>query len=108
MLNLIRNATEAMTQSERRLLSVSTKLIGDSLTVKVEDTGAGIPADIASRLFTPFMTTKQDGMGIGLSISRTIIEAHGGKIWYEAAPGGGAAFSFTLPRIAQDELDYAA
>lgn len=108
LLNLIRNATEAMTQSERRVLAVSATLTGDSLTVRVEDTGAGIPADIASRLFTPFVTTKQDGMGIGLSISRTIIEAHGGKMWYEAAPGGGAAFSFTLPRIARDELDYAA
>lgn len=108
LLNLIRNAVEAMAQSDRRVLTLSTKLSQDSLTVRVEDTGAGISADLVSRLFTPFTTTKQDGMGIGLSISRTIIEAHGGKLWYEAAPGGGAAFSFTLPRIAQDELDYAA
>lgn len=108
LLNLIRNAIEAMAQADRRVLTLSTRLSGDALTVRVEDTGAGISADIASRLFTPFTTTKQDGMGIGLSISRTIIEAHGGKMWYEAAPGGGAAFSFTLPRLARDELDYAA
>ncbi len=108
LLNLIRNAVEAMAQSDRRVLTLSTRLSGDMLTVRVEDTGAGISSDVASRLFTPFTTTKQDGMGIGLSISRMIVETHGGKLWYEAAPGGGAAFSFTLPRIARDELDYAA
>lgn len=63
------------------------------------DNGPGIAPAVAAQLFEPFITTKRTGMGVGLSISRTIVEAHGGKIRVDAAPGGGARFSFTLPRI---------
>ena len=104
LLNLIRNAIEAMHASEKRELLISTEPTGDDmLTISVADTGSGISPEIAKQLFQPFVTTKQQGMGVGLSISRTIVEAHGGKIWVEANPGGGAVFRFTLRSAAARE-----
>jgi two-component system sensor kinase FixL len=72
------------------------------VAVSVSDTGHGISKEIADQLFMPFITTKQHGMGVGLSISRTIIESHGGRIWAEANPEGGTIFRFTL-RAVQEE-----
>jgi two-component system sensor kinase FixL len=71
----------------------------------VSDTGPGIAPEIAEQLFQPFITTKRQGMGVGLSISRTIIEAHGGRLWTEPNPGGGAIFRLTLKAIEVEELD---
>ena len=97
LLNLMRNAIEAMHDSARKELLVATKDIdGDMIEVSVADTGAGISEEIADRLFQPFVTTKPAGMGVGLSISKRIIEAHGGKMWVEPNPGGGTVFRFTL------------
>jgi len=98
--NLIRNATEAMSPSRERKLSISTSSIDqDMIRIDIADTGSGFEPGILERLFEPFQTTKSSGMGIGLSISRMIIEAHYGKIWAEANPDGGAIFSFTLPLV---------
>jgi len=84
---------------------VGARLAADEMTeIFVSDTGHGIAPQVAAQLFQPFMTTKQQGMGVGLSISRTIIEAHGGKIWVEPNPGGGSIFRFTLPTVQQTEL----
>jgi two-component system sensor kinase FixL len=97
LLNLMRNAIEAMHDSARKELLVATKEIdGDMVEVSVADTGAGVSEEIADRLFQPFVTTKPAGMGVGLSISKRIIEAHGGKMWVETNPGGGTVFRFTL------------
>ncbi len=106
LLNLIRNAIEAMQESGRRELVVATELLSaDGLAeVRVSDTGPGIPADIASQLFQPFVTTKKHGMGVGLSICRTIIESHGGKIWADTEPERGTTFRFTLRAISQREM----
>ena len=68
----------------------------DMVQIEVTDTGRGVPPDVAERLFVPFMTTKPMGMGVGLSISRTIVESHGGRMWFEPDPTGGACFGFTL------------
>ena len=65
---------------------------------------SSLAAEVASQLFQPFMTTKQQGMGVGLSISRTIIEAHGGRIWVESIPSGGTVFKFTLPVVKPEDL----
>jgi two-component system sensor kinase FixL len=73
--------------------------------VSVADTGPGISDEVAGQLFQPFVTTKAQGMGVGLSISRTIIEAHGGRIWVEPNPAGGAVFHFTLRRVDDRELN---
>jgi two-component system sensor kinase FixL len=97
LLNLMRNAVEAMMETERRTLTVTAEASGDHVTIGVADTGAGLSPEVAVQLFQPFVTTKPDGMGIGLSICRTIIEAHGGRIWAEANPGGGTVFRLTLP-----------
>lgn len=98
VVNLVRNAVEVLRQSERRTLTIRTMAAGDGgQEVAVIDTGPGIDPGIADRLFTPFATTKTDGMGIGLSISQSIVAAHGGRIWAEANPNGGAVFRFTLP-----------
>ena len=97
LVNLIRNAIDAMIESLVRKLSIRT-LREDGMTrVTVEDTGTGISDTIAGQLFQPFVTSKQSGMGIGLSICRTIVEAHGGRIWFEPGGAGGTAFHFTLP-----------
>lgn len=98
MLNLIRNAHEAMAQSEWRELDVATTRLDDeSIEIAVADRGPGLPDDIAEHLFEPFHTTKRDGMGLGLSICRSIVEAHGGRLRYEPNCRGGAVFFVTLP-----------
>ncbi len=109
VINLIRNALDAMRDSERRELVVRTLSRSDGFTeVAVSDTGIGFSKEVKPMLFTPFMTTKKDGMGVGLSISRGIIESHGGEIWGEANATGGATFHFTLPAAgdAPDSLSF--
>jgi two-component system sensor kinase FixL len=106
LLNLIRNAIEAMQDSQRRELVIGTRGDqGDGLVeASVQDTGTGIAPDIAARLFQPFVTTKKHGMGVGLSICRTIVESHGGKIWVESEQGRGTVFRFTLRNVDHEEL----
>jgi len=100
LLNLMRNAIEAMQGSPVRELRISTRSVDrDTLRIDVADTGPGIAPEITEQLFQPFVTTKRQGMGVGLSISRTIIEAHGGRLWAEPNPVGGTIFSLTLPTI---------
>jgi two-component system sensor kinase FixL len=102
LLNLMRNAIEAMHDSGQKELLVATKEVdGDMIEVSVADTGPGISAEIADRLFQPFVTTKPAGMGVGLSISKRIIEAHGGEMWAEPNPGGGTVFRFTLQQASE-------
>ena len=74
------------------------------IEVAVADTGPGIGTEVASQLFQPFVTTKPQGMGVGLSISRTIVEAHGGQIWTEPNAGGGAVFKFTLRAVTKEDI----
>jgi len=106
VLNLIRNAVDAMADAPRRELSVTVTAQDEKLAlVSVADTGPGIAPDVAAMLFQPFVTTKRTGMGVGLSISRTIVESHGGRIWAEPNEGGGAIFRFTLQRV--DEKEFA-
>ncbi|MFN3389393.1 MAG: sensor histidine kinase, partial [Allosphingosinicella sp.] len=107
LLNLIRNAVDAMEESEspRRELRICARPIeGSMMEVEVADTGPGLCDEVASQLFQPFVTTKPTGMGIGLSISRTIIESHGGRIWAERNPDGGATFHFTLRSGAEEDM----
>ena len=97
LLNLIRNAIEAMADSAvRRLLVYSEREVGGFVRVTVADSGPGLADDIAERLFEPFRSTKSSGMGLGLSISAAIVEAHGGRIWAEPSKLGGTAFHFTV------------
>jgi two-component system sensor kinase FixL len=97
LLNLMRNAIEAMQGCDIKELLVTTSMPKDGkITVSVADTGCGLSPDIADRLFQPFVTTKPAGMGVGLSISKRIIEAHGGEMWARANPAGGTIFSFTV------------
>ncbi|TCT06188.1 PAS domain-containing sensor histidine kinase [Aquabacter spiritensis] len=98
LVNLIRNAMDAMHASPRREITLSARPSpGGMVEIGVSDTGPGLSAEVAERLFQPFVTTKANGMGVGLSISRTIIEAHGGKLWVETNAAGGACFRLTLP-----------
>jgi len=98
LVNLIRNAIDAMVDSPVRSLTIRTDpQPRDFVSVSIEDSGSGISDAVASQLFQPFVSTKKTGMGIGLSICRTIVESHGGRIWFEPAPDGGTRFHFTLP-----------
>ncbi|TIS61860.1 MAG: GHKL domain-containing protein, partial [Mesorhizobium sp.] len=105
LLNLMRNAVEAMQGQPRRELHIATAARLDGMAeVSVIDTGPGLVPEVSAQLFQPFVTTKKQGMGVGLSICRTIVESHGGHIWAEQAPGGGTAFRFTLRAVEKEEV----
>jgi two-component system sensor kinase FixL len=104
LFNLCRNAIEAMVSSEPRILCLTAGLLNkDSIEISIADSGPGISHDVSFRLFQPFVTTKRHGMGLGLSICRSIIEAHGGHLWHEDQHGGGTIFHFTVPLAVQDD-----
>ena len=109
LLNLIRNAMDAMEESTKRNLVISVAPADDkTVRISVADSGSGISPEIAQQLFQPFVTTKKEGMGVGLSISRTIIDAHGGRIWVEPNPTGGTIFNFTLAVVNEGDVNDAA
>jgi signal transduction histidine kinase len=101
ILNLISNAIEAMigiAEQERRLAIRSQVQHASHVRISVEDRGIGISSKVMGRLFEPFFTTRTQGIGMGLAISLSIIEAHEGRLWAESNPDQGATFQFTLPR----------
>jgi two-component system sensor kinase FixL len=103
VVNLLRNAIDALENAPVRQVRVSVKQgEGAWVTVSVTDTGPGVSAEVAAQLFQPFVTTKKLGMGVGLSISRSIVEAHGGRIWAEPNPAGGAIFHFSLRTVDEE------
>jgi two-component system sensor kinase FixL len=98
IINLIRNAIEAMADCPVRRLAITAKPDRDGMiAITVADTGPGLPEAVRSRLFQPFVTTKEHGMGVGLSICRSIVESHGGAMLAESTPGAGTTFRFTIP-----------
>jgi two-component system sensor kinase FixL len=106
LINLIRNAVEAMEDApERRLSVISRDESAGCVRVTVADTGPGVAPEIIEQLFTAFVSTKAEGMGLGLSICRTIIEANGGRIWLEPGENGGSAFHFTLVKASLEKSD---
>ncbi len=106
VLNLVRNAMEALIQSPVRDLTIGTAASSDDMVeVTVSDTGPGLAPVVAANLFQPFITTKQKGMGLGLSISRSIIDAHGGRLWATPNPDGGVTFHFTVETARPENHD---
>jgi signal transduction histidine kinase len=106
ILNLAMNAmdaTEHQPRERRRIIGRTESGKGKSVIVSVVDFGQGIPSEGLLRVFDPFFTTKAQGMGVGLSIARTIVEAHGGHIWAEQGPGSGAVFRVSLPLASSDK-----
>ena len=101
LINLIRNAVDAVSQSETKKIDIVVlyNQAGDTVEFEVSDTGHGIPESLRSRLFTPFTTTKPNGTGLGLSTSRSIAEAHGGRLWAEPRNGSGSVFRLALPVV---------
>jgi two-component system sensor kinase FixL len=105
IINLVRNSIDALSEAGRGEVTVSTRRAAtDMVEIQVRDTGPGLDEAVARRLFQPFVTTKPGGIGIGLSICRTIVEAHDGKLWASDNPGGGTIFHLTLPLAGSDEL----
>lgn len=102
LINLIRNAVEAVRESDRREILVSTRLVDDVAEIRVDDSGPGIAPELAATLFDAFASSKSEAMGVGLSISRTIVEAHGGRISAGNREEGGASFRVALPLAADD------
>ena len=98
--NLVRNAVEAMAGGTHRELTIVTRRVRDQIELLIADRGPGLPAEVEARLFEPFITTKEAGMGIGLPICRSIVRAHGGDIRAEPRPSGGTVFIVSLPRAA--------
>ena len=103
ILNLTRNALQAMQNSdhEQREIQIGAHRHGGALVVEITDNGPGISEDVAARLFSPFFSTKAEGMGMGLNICRTIIEFHGGQLDFRPNPKGGTVFCFTLPAVSE-------
>jgi two-component system sensor kinase FixL len=105
LVNLFRNALDAMADSpQRELIASNARVADDMIEVAIFDTGPGIPDDVMPNLFQTFFTTKETGMGVGLSISRSIVEAHGGRMWAESNRSGGATFRFTLPAASSESV----
>jgi two-component system sensor kinase FixL len=102
LVNLFRNAIEAMKDSPVRRLAICGRRKHRTLEISIEDSGPGLAKQLEKTLFDPFVSSKSAGMGIGLSICRSIVESHGGSIWPEASTLGGAAFKFTLPEVFHD------
>jgi signal transduction histidine kinase len=102
LVNLIRNAIDALQNCPTRRIIVKTRRCGEEAKVIVEDSGGGVPPELANRLFKPIESSKDHGMGLGLSICRAIVEAHGGAIWAGEAARGGAAFGFSVPCCSED------
>jgi two-component system sensor kinase FixL len=104
LVNLVRNAAESMSDipHDQRRLTIYTAAQENHVQVSVTDTGHGISAENMQRLFSPFFTTKDDGMGLGLSISRSIVEAHAGRLWADSRPGEGTSFHFSLPTAGRE------
>jgi C4-dicarboxylate-specific signal transduction histidine kinase len=96
LLNLMRNAVEAVADRERKEVALFIEAHGDTVLISVADNGPGLADEVKDRLFQPFVSTKKTGMGIGLSICRTIITAHNGRLWAEPNPAGGTIFRVTL------------
>jgi two-component system sensor kinase FixL len=109
LVNLFRNALEAMTNSSHReLIASNSRAADDMIEIAISDTGHGFNDEAQENLFQPFFTTKETGMGVGLSISRTIIESHGGRMWAETNRAGGATFRFTLPAASAKDMTHVA
>jgi two-component system, LuxR family, sensor kinase FixL len=109
LLNLLRNSIDAMARARTAGASIVLSAVPVSeeppaVEFAVRDTGPGVPAELVGRMFQPFATTRADGMGLGLSISRSIVEAHGGRIWLAASSDGGTEIRFTVP-IDHDDVD---
>ena len=97
LVNLLMNAFDALGTARERRVMVTTHKAGTAIRVAVNDSGSGIPTADLARIFDPFYTTKASGLGMGLSIARSLIEAHGGQLWAENNKDGGATFAFTVP-----------
>ncbi len=105
LLNLVRNAIDAMSGvdvPDKRVIVRTRAAEDETVVVDVADEGKGLSEEVAEKLFRPFFTTKGSGMGMGLSISRSIITAHGGRLWFTPGPNGGATFHFSLPTIVEE------
>jgi len=106
MVNLMRNAIEAMADSPEKKLHIAVNSVSNDLVeIAVADTGSGIDLELGDHIFDPFASTKGEGMGLGLSICRTIIEAHGGTIRAEPNPDGGTIFRITLEKAEREQED---